>query len=76
MKVNEFCFEVQERCNELDEFIASGWIIFLIYGVFFSILFLCVWILYKYKSFKAWAFLNESIVQTIIKPSLILGYES
>ena len=33
--------------------IQSGWIIFLIYGVLFSILFLLVWILYKYKSFKA-----------------------
>ena len=33
--------------------IQSGWIIFLIYGVLFSVLFLLVWILYKYKSFKA-----------------------
>jgi hypothetical protein len=104
MNVSEFYTEVQERCNDLDEFIAkkqasvqsrvfdiftfvmsplslvigfmggkyftrlnddvypfpfldleieSGWIIFLIYGVLFSILFLGVWILYKYKSFKA-----------------------
>ena len=104
MNVNEFYLEVQERCNDLDEFIAkkqasvqsrvfgiftfvmsplslvigfmggryfyrlkddvhpfpffdsdieSGWIILLIYGVLFSILFLCVWIFYKYKSFKA-----------------------
>lgn len=104
MNVNEFYIEVQERCNDLDEFIAkkqasvqsrvfdiftfvmsplslvvgfmggkyftrlnedvhpfpfldleieSGWLVFLIYGVIFSILFLGVWILYKYKSFKA-----------------------
>lgn len=108
MNVNEFYTEVQERCKDLDEFIAkkqasvqsrvfdiftfvmsplslvvgfmggthlspyfarvnedtfpfpffdldiqNAWIIFLIYGVFFSILFLLVWILYKYKSFKA-----------------------
>jgi hypothetical protein len=33
--------------------IQSGWIIFLIYGVLFSLLFFLVWILYKYKSFKA-----------------------
>ena len=104
MNVDKFYTEVQERCNDLDEFIRqkqasvqskvfdiftfvmspfnlvvgfmgglyftrlnedthpfpffdldiqSGWILFLIYGVLFSILFLGVWILYKYKSFKA-----------------------
>ena len=104
MNVNEFYPEVQERCKDLDEFIAkkqasvqsrvfdiftfvmsplslvigfmggkyftrlnedvhpfpffdlgieSGWVILLIYGFLFSILFLGVWILYKYKSFKA-----------------------
>ena len=104
MHVDKFYTEVQERCNDLDEFISqkqasvqskvfdiftfvmspfnlvvgfmgglyfttlneethpfpffdmdiqSGWILFLIYSVFFSILFLGVWILYKYKSFKA-----------------------
>ncbi|MDC0229639.1 hypothetical protein OAK48_01570 [Deltaproteobacteria bacterium] len=104
MNVDKFYTEVQERCNDLDEFISqkqasvqskvfdiftfvmspfnlvvgfmgglyftrlneethpfpffdldiqSGWILFLIYSVFFSILFLGVWILYKYKSFKA-----------------------
>ena len=105
MHVDKFYTEVQERCNDLDEFISqkqasvqskvfdiftfvmspfnlvigflggryfykldkdinpfpfidsdiqSGWVLFLIYGFLFSILFLSVWIVYKYKSFKAW----------------------
>ena len=104
MNVDKFYVEVQERCNDLDEFIGkkqasvqskvfdiftfvmspfnlvigflggryftklnedvhpfpfidseiqSGWTIFLIYSIIFSILFLSVWIVYKYKSFKA-----------------------
>ena len=104
MNVDKFYVEVQERCNDLDEFIGkkqasvqskvfdiftfvmspfnlvigflggryftklnedvhpfpffdsdiqSGWMLFLIYSILFSILFLCVWIVYKYKSFKA-----------------------
>jgi hypothetical protein len=106
MNVQEFYKEVLERCNDLDEWIASkqasvqsrvfniftfvispfslvigfmggyyftsqrppgfdnpfpfidvdiqsGWAIFLIYGVLFSIIFLGIWILYKWKSFKA-----------------------
>jgi len=104
MNVDKFYVEVQERCNDLDEFIGkkqasvqskvfdiftfvmspfnlvigflggryftklnedvhpfpfidseiqSGWTIFLIYSILFSIVFLSVWIVYKYKSFKA-----------------------
>jgi hypothetical protein len=37
----------------LDLDIENGCIIFIIFGVIFSILFLGVWILYKYKIFKA-----------------------
>jgi len=37
----------------IDVDIQSGWMIFLIYGVLFSILFLGIWILYRWKSFKA-----------------------
>ena len=104
MHVTDFYKEVQERCNDLDEWIAnkqasvqsrvfdiftfvmsplnlvigfmggkyftsldedthpfpffdidiqSGWLVFLIYTVFFSLIFTGVWILYKYKSYKA-----------------------
>ena len=104
MHVDKFYTEVQERCNDLDEFIRqkqasvqskvfdiftfvmsplelvigfmggiyftrlsedtiafpfidldikSGWILFMIYGSVFSILFFIVWVLYKYKSFKS-----------------------
>ena len=38
---------------DFDSDIQSGWMLFLIYSILFSILFLCVWIVYKYKSFKA-----------------------
>ena len=36
-----------------DSDVQSGWMLFLIYSVLFSIIFAGVWIVYKYKSFKA-----------------------